>query len=279
MDVLRGAAIVVPVLTINPARTTQARSNQMSLARYGPVKQIPIRATAVTHKKEFLVHKSRRHGVRRLIAAGRLRINTVMNIRQYIKIVEDAARLQVSDPEDAIEEAVEHAIASVQSDGELYERLVDEFRAEYGYGDDEDEDAEADEYGDDDAGEPGDSAEFQKFIQQWAQSRVRDACSTIRQYIKGEVIRGYRVITAPADWDPAAQHPGVYWSWDRHAAQAHWGAYGTGQIEWVMVADLPLTIVDWPTTLAANANPDTATSTRSASSTARPSSSCRQASR
>lgn len=182
-----------------------------------------------------------------------------MNIRQYITIVEDAARLQLSDPEDAIKAAVEQVVAHVNSDGELYERLAQEFQGEYGSDDDDhDEDEEkVDEYGDDGAGEPIDDERFERYIEQWAQENVYDVCRSIRRYIKGDVIRCYRVIMAPENWDPEAQHPGVYWSWDRHAAQAHWGNFGSGQVEWIMVADLPVTIVDWPVSLAMNANPDT----------------------
>jgi hypothetical protein len=59
-----------------------------------------------------------------------------------------------------------------------------------------------------------------------------------------------------SDWQWIAT--GIYWSWDEHAAEAHWGNFATGHVKWRLVADVSSRQIDWVSTLSANANPDMA---------------------
>lgn len=102
-----------------------------------------------------------------------------------------------------------------------------------------------------------DNQKFQAWYLQWAENRIEEKAYGLGDLIKGGVIRIYRVITAPADWKPdPARHPGIYWSWDKGAAQAHWGEYREGMAEWMMVADVEARYVDWTFTVAHNADFD-----------------------
>lgn len=98
--------------------------------------------------------------------------------------------------------------------------------------------------------------EYQRRLRHWAEERVYDALSNIEWLGRHGTIPIWREITAPANWTPDAQHPGIYWSWDQHAAEAHWGNFDGGNVKWLMHARVAMKNVDWPATLAMNANPD-----------------------
>jgi hypothetical protein len=98
--------------------------------------------------------------------------------------------------------------------------------------------------------------EFKSKLKYWAIDRVEEAYWNIEQKMKGDTIRVYRVITAPPDWTPGDRHLGIYWSWDEHAAEAHWGEFGTGHVKWRLIADVTSRQIDWVSTLAANGSPD-----------------------
>ena len=104
-----------------------------------------------------------------------------------------------------------------------------------------------------------DSPQFQAALMAWAKERVLDAFEEIDYHFRGaDVLRVYRMITAPPDWKPdPAQHPGEYWSWKPEAADAHWGSFGNGHVKWLLTADVDTSQVDWVQTLAANGAPST----------------------
>ena len=91
----------------------------------------------------------------------------------------------------------------------------------------------------------------------WCKSAVFDAFHMITGLFKGDKLPIWRVITAPANWRPKrGDHPGIYWSWDQHAAEAHWGEFGAGHVEWMLSAEVTFNQIDWVGTLAKNAMPD-----------------------
>jgi hypothetical protein len=96
----------------------------------------------------------------------------------------------------------------------------------------------------------------EKDVWDWCYGQILDAAYSVTKNIKGDSIRCWRVITAPDDWNPEAQHPGMYWSWDKSAAAAHWGDYKGGHREWLIEADIPVDSVDWVMTFVMNANPE-----------------------
>lgn len=97
------------------------------------------------------------------------------------------------------------------------------------------------------------SEEFRDFVNGWVHDRVYDIEYAIKRCFQGDHIKVYRVITAPEDWKPdPARHPGRYWSWDKEAAEAHWGEnLGTWE-EWMLEATLHKDDIDWPNTYLVN---------------------------
>ena len=101
-----------------------------------------------------------------------------------------------------------------------------------------------------------DSPEFQAQLMRWAEERVSDVYFDIDEHFQGDVLRVYRMITAPSDWTPdPARHPGEYWSWNERAAEAHWGDFRHFHVKWLLTADVHSSQIDWPQTLAANGSP------------------------
>ena len=84
-----------------------------------------------------------------------------------------------------------------------------------------------------------------------------DDIKTLADWDGNEIVI-YREITASEDWLSSAEiiteALGVFWSWDKNAAEAHWGAFGSGHVHWLIVSKVPKGRVDWPDTLAKNAS-------------------------
>jgi hypothetical protein len=99
-------------------------------------------------------------------------------------------------------------------------------------------------------------SDFIAWLDDWCRERIDDAFWNYRHLFKEDHIVAYRMITAPQDWRATERHPGIYWTWDRDAAQAHWGNYKEGNVEWLIEAELPVASIDWGATLAMNASWD-----------------------
>jgi hypothetical protein len=104
-----------------------------------------------------------------------------------------------------------------------------------------------------------DPSDFQNLLRDWCEDKLHEVAFNLGRRVKDGKIQAWREITAGENWTPVGRHPGIYWSWDKHAAEAHWGGHdheGHGPVTWVMEALIPTTSIDWPTTLSQNANPD-----------------------
>lgn len=97
---------------------------------------------------------------------------------------------------------------------------------------------------------------FRDAFRRWAYHRIDAAYGEIDDHIMGDTIQVWREITAPRDWTPAGRHPGVYWSYEKDAAEAHHGSFSSGHVKWLIEAIVNVRDIDWVATLAANANPD-----------------------
>ena len=100
------------------------------------------------------------------------------------------------------------------------------------------------------------SPSFKSWFARWVENQYGDAEWTIQNKIHDGRITLWRCVTAPRDWklDPE-RHPGIYWSWDEHAAEAHWGKFDKDHIEWGIEGSVAEHEIDWITTLAKNAHP------------------------
>jgi hypothetical protein len=98
---------------------------------------------------------------------------------------------------------------------------------------------------------------FNSLFNSWCDNAVSEAMWQIRRRIEGGKLRAWREIRADENWTPEQQHPGIYWSWDENTAEAHWGGghEGHGPVTWMMEALLNPAQINWPITIAMNANP------------------------
>lgn len=138
-----------------------------------------------------------------------------------------------------IERAIANLYHNIDWSGGDGEIVVNEL-AHYGYEDEEF-----------DRNDPA----FRNAFHRWAYHRIDDAYGDIDYHITGDTIEVWREITAPRNWTPANRHPGVYWSYDKDAAEAHHGSFGSGHVKWLIEAIINVRDIDWVATLAANANP------------------------
>ena len=142
--------------------------------------------------------------------------------------------------------------SSINDDGDL-EGYFEEFQRERAA-------AYDDVYDDEEQGPASEftvsSPEFLEWLNSAGESAIWDAWGRFQHlFSDAGTCRVYRAITAPADWQPEpGRHPGIYWSWSKENAQAHWGEYSDGHVDWLMTADITVNDVDWPITLAMNAS-------------------------
>ncbi len=101
-----------------------------------------------------------------------------------------------------------------------------------------------------------DNHKWQRAFRTWCLDTIQYKYYEIRNLFKGNVLPVWREITAAPDWRPdPARHLGICWSWDKHAAEAHWGEFGNGHVKWLLSAEVFETAIDWMHTLALNASP------------------------
>jgi hypothetical protein len=105
------------------------------------------------------------------------------------------------------------------------------------------------------AGDDEDSGEYERHLEEWCVSRVDEAAGNIAYQFNGDEIHIWRAITAPRDWTPEGRHPGVCWSWEEDAAEAHWAVTNPAFVNWVLEAIVHSNQIDWVTTLYQNAHP------------------------
>jgi hypothetical protein len=100
------------------------------------------------------------------------------------------------------------------------------------------------------------SPEFKDWFSGWVESNYEEAEYDILSRVQNHHITLWRYITAPKDWTPEGRHPGIYWSYIQEAAHPHWGGYGEGDVGWMMQATVPVSAIDWETTLVMSGQPD-----------------------
>jgi len=96
---------------------------------------------------------------------------------------------------------------------------------------------------------------FKAELKNWAIDKCEDAKFKIEQELQNSKYTVYRVITGPENWTPDPnRHPGIYWSFDKEAAEAHWG-FVDHKHEYLLTAKIKNSDIDWVSTISANANP------------------------
>lgn len=100
------------------------------------------------------------------------------------------------------------------------------------------------------------SDDFFNWFSNYVDENYSEAEWDITSKIKNGHLTIWRSITAPEDWNPESQHPGIFWTYDENVAEPHWGQFGEGHVEWIMQATVPLDAIDWLRTLIMSGNPD-----------------------
>jgi len=100
-----------------------------------------------------------------------------------------------------------------------------------------------------------DEDEFKHWVREMVEERWEEAVYDIDEKISNNKIEIYRVMRVGKDYIShlikQGNHLGVYWSWDRGAAEAHWGDFSKSN-EALFVVEVNENTIDWTTTLQAN---------------------------
>lgn len=178
-------------------------------------------------------------------------------MRKLINIVTESLLAESLPTPDALTEIDVIAYAAYQNidwSGGGGEYVKTEYENENGVVSDDDDD---DDFFSDSKSEVDEtSPDFMSWFKGWVEDRAWNAWGNFSHLFdaEGNAIL-YRVITAPANWQPGERHPGIYWSWDVNAAQAHWGTFSTGDATWRMTAKINMRDIDWVATLVMNIDP------------------------
>lgn len=115
------------------------------------------------------------------------------------------------------------------------------------------------EYEDPDNLTPEEQKEYEEQFEAWLPDWIRDEVSNAAYNISAgyemdeeNQLVIYRVIVADSSWvnNMDARSLGVFWSWDKHAAEAHWA--GKGDTTFRITGRANPNDVDWPSTLYLN---------------------------
>lgn len=103
-----------------------------------------------------------------------------------------------------------------------------------------------------------DSPEFLEFVQSELETRFYEAKYDIERTTKNGYITIFRSMTVKPKWFEKLEkhkHLGIYWSWDKQSAEAHWGKFGSGHKTIKLVSKIKEKYVDWQDTFELNINP------------------------
>lgn len=102
--------------------------------------------------------------------------------------------------------------------------------------------------------------EFFEYVQSELESKFEDVKYDIGHITKGGWITIYRKMTVDPKWLnnlKRNKHLGIFWSWDKHAAEAHWGSFGKGHREITLISRVKEIHIDWVDTFQLNISPST----------------------
>jgi hypothetical protein len=100
--------------------------------------------------------------------------------------------------------------------------------------------------------------EFVEYVQSELESKFEEVKYDIGYITKNGWITIYREMTVDPRWLNNLKRNkrlGIYWSWDKHAAEAHWGSFGKGHRSILLVSQVKEIHVDWVDTFKLNIHP------------------------
>lgn len=97
---------------------------------------------------------------------------------------------------------------------------------------------------------------FNAWLKGWFQQAAGDVYENLTWMFRSGVVI-YREITAVPEWRPTPAQPlGIYWSYEKDAAEAHWAGSGENQVAFLLEGKTAIDSIDWIMTLVQNAQPD-----------------------
>jgi len=166
-----------------------------------------------------------------------------MRLKQHLLIEMSMKNIDISDI--VTKKYVKDLEFSDSLEGYLYD---------YKYQNDIEDDEELD---DDDIME---TPEFLEFVQRELDSSFYDVQYNIERTIKNGYITIFRSMTVKPKWFEKLdkhKHLGIFWSWDKQAAESHWGHFDKGHREIKLVTKIKEKYVDWIDTFELNIQPTT----------------------
>ena len=104
-----------------------------------------------------------------------------------------------------------------------------------------------------------DSERFKKWLKYEVEYKIEDAIDTLSGYIDNGIITMWRDMTVDDAWlknlGTTGQRLGRYWSYERDAAEAHWGGKESNNIK--IQISVNSEYIDWDQTIEANIDPNT----------------------
>ncbi len=101
---------------------------------------------------------------------------------------------------------------------------------------------------------------FKEYLKDEIRYDVKDSLSIIDKLISNNTINIYRAIRVDLTWtddlfNNKVKDLGVYWSWDKDAAESHWG-HNTSKIHNILLCGVvDVKYIDWLETISMNASP------------------------
>jgi hypothetical protein len=105
-----------------------------------------------------------------------------------------------------------------------------------------------------------DENDFSEWIKYELETLAENFIGMIRRELLNDgKMKIWRAMTVSSDWESKlpnqVKHLGVYWSWDKSAAEPHWGYSNDKPLNVIMEAEVDEIAVDWEPTIRLNIEP------------------------
>jgi hypothetical protein len=102
-----------------------------------------------------------------------------------------------------------------------------------------------------------DSADFKNYVKYDLEYKFDETVHNLASHITDGKVSMWRVILVKPEWiQHLSQYGGrlgIYWSFEKNAAEPHWGEYGKNEV--IFEALINENEIDWKTTIELNVNP------------------------
>jgi hypothetical protein len=104
-----------------------------------------------------------------------------------------------------------------------------------------------------------DEDDFKKWVKYELEYLAENFISDIKKLIRNGKLKIWRAMTVNKEWESnlssQVKHLGIYWSWDSHSAEPHWGYDTKLPFTTLMEAEVEEIAINWIETVQMNINP------------------------